>query len=170
MVENVKNNYLKEASIQVELKNVKIENYLEFYSDGRYEFYKCSGCFGPQLGHITAKCTKIQYEGDTVKAFEVYLKEIKGFKEALWTRDKEREKLRAKEMVEAAAATAAAQARKAGRVGTAGGVAQIVKPRPPPLWRGQKFDRWKAEVISWCDHGRGNDEENFLDLIESQKE
>ena len=105
MLVNMKNNYMNEVSIQTELENVKIENYLEFYSDGRYEFYKCSGCFGPQLGHITAKCTKIQYEGDTVKAFEVYLKEIKGFKEALWKRDKEREKLRAKEIVEAAAVT-----------------------------------------------------------------
>ena len=52
MVENMKNNYLKEVSIQEELKKVKIENYLKFFGDGRYEFYKCSGCFGPQLGHI----------------------------------------------------------------------------------------------------------------------
>ena len=44
-----------------------------------------------------------------------------------------------------------------------------MKPRPPPLWTGQKFDRWKAEVISWHNHGRGNDEEKFLDLIESLK-
>ncbi len=85
-----------------------------------------------------------------MREFEVYLKEIKGFKEALWKRDKEREKLRAKEMVEAAAA---AQAGTAGTVGTAGGVAQIVKPRPPPLWTGQKFDSWKAEMISWRNHG-----------------
>ena len=84
MLQNMKNNYLKEVSIQAELENVKIENYLEFYSDGRYEFYKCSGCFGPQLGHITAKCTKLKYESDTVKEFEIYLKEIGGFKEAIW--------------------------------------------------------------------------------------
>ena len=82
----------------------------------------------------------------------------------LWRRDKEREKLRAKEMVEAAAAAAQAET-----AGTAGGVAQIVKPRPPPLWTGQKFDRWKVEVISWHNHGRGNDEEKYLDLVESLK-
>ena len=57
MLINMKNNYLKEQSIQEELKKVKIENFLEFYSDGRYEFYKCSGCFGSQLGHIAVKCT-----------------------------------------------------------------------------------------------------------------
>ena len=77
-------------------------------------------------------------------------------------------------MIDAAAATAAAAAAQTGAAGTAvagtaGGVAQIVKPRPPPLWTGQKFDRWKAEVISWCNNGRGNDEEKFLDLIESLK-
>ena len=83
MFELMKSNYLKEVSIQEELEKVKIENFLEFYSDGRYEFYKCSGCFGPQLGHIAVKCTKIKYESDTVREFEVYLKEIKGFKEAL---------------------------------------------------------------------------------------
>ena len=146
---------------------MKIENYLQFYSDGRYEIYKCSVCFGPQLGHITAKCTKLKYESDTVKEFEIYLKEIKGFKEAIWRRDTEREKLRAKEIVEAAKAVE--NNISAAAVGTAGGVAQIVKPRPPPLWTGQKFDRWKVEVISWHNHSRGNDEEKYLDLIESLK-
>ena len=167
MFELMKSNYLKEVSIQEELEKVKIENFLEFYSDGRYEFYKCSGCFGPQLGHITTKCTRIKYEGDTVKEFEIYLEEIGGFKEAIWRREKElrveKEKIRAKEMVEAAAATAAAAVATAGTAGTetAGGEAQVVKPRPPPLWPGQKFDRWKVEVTSWHDHGRGNDEESF---------
>ena len=42
IVDNIKSNYLKEVSIQEELKKVKIENYLEFYSNGRYDFYKCS--------------------------------------------------------------------------------------------------------------------------------
>ena len=67
MVDNMKSNYLNEVSIQEELKKVKIENYLEFYSDGRYEFYKCLGCFGPHLGHIIAMCTKLKYESDTVR-------------------------------------------------------------------------------------------------------
>merc|ERR1712240_241211 len=71
MVDNMKSNYLKEVNIQEELEKAKIDNYLEFYSDGRYEFYKCSGCFRPGLGHITAKCTKLKYESDTVKEFEI---------------------------------------------------------------------------------------------------
>ena len=66
MVDNMKSNYLKKVSILEELKKVKIENYLKFYSDRRYEFYKCSGCFGPQLGLITAKCTRLKYEKETI--------------------------------------------------------------------------------------------------------
>ena len=166
-MENIKSNYLKEVSIQEELKKVKIENYLEFFGDGRYEFYKCSGCFGPQLGHITQKCIKLKYEKETVQDFEIYLKEIGGFKEAIWRREEEirekKEKIRAKEMVEAARAVESNTTAAAGTTG--GGVTQLVKPRPPPLWTGQKFDRWKAEVISWHNHGRGNDEEKYLYLI-----
>ena len=71
MVDNMKNNYLKEVSIQEELKKVNIQNYLEFYSDGNYEFYNCYGCLGPQSGHITAKCTKLKYESEKVKEFEI---------------------------------------------------------------------------------------------------
>ena len=83
---------------------MRIDNHLEFFSDSRYEFYKCSGCFGPQLGHITAKCTRLKYERDTILEFEIYLEEIGGFKEAIWRREKElrveKEKIRAKEMVD----------------------------------------------------------------------
>ena len=82
MLVNMKNNYMNEVSIQTELENVKIENYLEFYSDGRYEFYKCSGCFGPQLGHITAKCTKLKSESDTVKEFKIQNRVTKKDKDA----------------------------------------------------------------------------------------
>ena len=87
---------------------MKIENYLEFFDDGGYEFYKCSGCFGPKLGHITQKCPKVEYDKENLQHFEIYLKEIGGFKEAIWKRDKEKEierkKIRAKEKVEAAKA------------------------------------------------------------------
>ena len=52
MFELMKSNYLKDVGIQEELRKVNIENFLEFDSNGRYEFYKCAGCLGPQLGHI----------------------------------------------------------------------------------------------------------------------
>ena len=66
-MDNMKSNYLKEVNIQERLKNLKIEKYLEFFCDGRYEFYKCSGCLGPKLGHITQKCTKLEYDKENVQ-------------------------------------------------------------------------------------------------------
>ena len=56
-----------------------------------------------------------------------------------------------------------------GTAGVAGGTTQLVKPRPPPIWSGQKFDRWKVEVERWFENNRANDEEKFIDLLESLK-
>ena len=44
-----------------------------------------------------------------------------------------------------------------------------MKIRPPPLWSGQKFDRWKVEVERWYENNRSNDEEKYIDLLESLK-
>ena len=46
VMREVLSNSLKEVSLQEKLRNVKIENYLKFFSDGRYEFDKFRGCFG----------------------------------------------------------------------------------------------------------------------------
>ena len=59
---------------------------------------------GPRLGHITQKCPRLEYDKETVQKFEIYLKEIGGFKEAIWEREIETEKIRAKEVIEAAKA------------------------------------------------------------------
>ena len=29
---------------------------MDFDDDGKYEFARCEGCFGPLLGHMEAKC------------------------------------------------------------------------------------------------------------------
>ena len=79
----MKSNYLKEVNLQEELKNVEIENYLKYFSDCRYEFYKSPGCFGPKLGHITQKCPKVKYDRESVQEFEIYLEEVGGFKEVI---------------------------------------------------------------------------------------
>ena len=70
------------------------------------------GVYGATVGHMAAKCTKILYESDIVRQFEVYLEEIKGFKEAIWSREKEKESIMARKMIEAA--EAAAQVRTIG--------------------------------------------------------
>ena len=50
-----------------------------------------------------------------------------------------------------------------------GGVSQLAKPRLPPLWSGQKYDRWKIEVEKWNDNNKLSDEEKYVDLLESLK-
>ena len=40
------------------MKNVGVENHLEIYFDGSYEFRKCTYCDGPLLGHLKEKCPK----------------------------------------------------------------------------------------------------------------
>ena len=46
---------------------------------------------------------------------------------------------------------------------------QLVKSRQPPLWSGQKYDRWRIEVEKWYDNNKASDEEKYIDLLESLK-
>ena len=36
---------------------------------------------------------------------------------------------------------------------------QLVKPRFPPIWSGQKFDRWKKEIERWPINNKSFDED-----------
>ena len=46
---------------------------------------------------------------------------------------------------------------------------QLVKPRFPPIWSGQKFDRWKKEIERWSINNKSSDEDKYVDLLESLK-
>merc|ERR1712030_179214 len=46
---------------------------------------------------------------------------------------------------------------------------QLVKPRLPPGWSGQQFDKWRAEVEKWNENNRATDEDKFVNLVESLK-
>ena len=70
------------------MKNVVIENFLDFDLYGRYEIARCEDYNGPLMGHIKVKCPKLAYGEEDVKRFEIYLKRIGGFKEAVWAREK----------------------------------------------------------------------------------
>ena len=50
---------------------------------------------------------------------------------------------------------------------TPGATTQLVKSRQPPLWSGQKYDRWRIEVEKWYDNNKASDEEKYIDLLES---
>ena len=101
----MKSNYNKESKIEEEMEGVVIENFLDFDDDGRYKFERCEDCKGPMMGHLKVKCPKVEYSEEDVKRFERYIKNIGGFKEALWARYRkkveEAEKIRAKEFADA---------------------------------------------------------------------
>ena len=103
--------------------------------NGRYEFAKCEGCDGPLLGHQEVKCKRegVRYDPEVVKSFEHWLRRINGFREKVIARNK-------KQIEEMKVATVG---------GTPGGTTQLTKPRLPPLWAGQNFDRRRIEVERW---------------------
>ena len=80
-MDNIKSNYKKVSEIQEELKNVNIENHLEFNYQGDYVFKKCEYFDGRLLGHITQKCPRLDYDENAVKKFETHLKSMGGFSE-----------------------------------------------------------------------------------------
>ena len=49
-------NYMSKTEIGGELKYVGLKNFLDFDSNGRYEFARCERCDGPLLGYLEPKC------------------------------------------------------------------------------------------------------------------
>ena len=73
-MDRIKKNYRSVMEIMEEIKHVDIGNFLDFDDDGKYEFARCEGWFGPFLGHIEAKCTGkegVRYGSEAVKIFEI---------------------------------------------------------------------------------------------------
>merc|ERR1712080_108459 len=46
---------------------------------------------------------------------------------------------------------------------------QLVKAKQPPLFVGQRFDRWRLEVERWSENNKASEEDKFTDLMESLK-
>ena len=46
---------------------------------------------------------------------------------------------------------------------------QLVKSRWPPVWVGQKFDKWRLEINKWKENNKSTEEDKFVDLLESLK-
>ena len=44
---------------------------------------------------------------------------------------------------------------------------QLVKSRALPAWIGQKFDKWKQEILKWGENNRATEEDKYNDLLES---
>ena len=133
----MKNKYLNIEQIAGKLKTETLEDYLKFKSNGEYEFLSCENCDGPMLGHQITKCTGLEesYDEKTIAKFENWLERIPELKKQL--------KERALNEADRAART---QAEILGRVmrdtQEARNTTQLVKPRLPPGWSGQRFDKW----------------------------
>ena len=149
-MENMKKNHASMDAIAEELKNIGIETFLDFYANDDYEFQRCEDCDGPLLGHLEVKCTVkegVRYGPEVLKSFENWLKRIPGFRDQLKIRQQNEKNLRASaigEYVRIAIESVEVKNRP-------GGVSQLAKPRLPPLWSGQKYDRWKIEVEKWSE-------------------
>ena len=46
---------------------------------------------------------------------------------------------------------------------------QLVKSRWPPVWIGQKFDKWRLEIEKWKENNKSSEEDKYVDLLESLK-
>ena len=148
----MKSKYLNEEQIAGKLRAEGLEDYLKFKSNGEYEFLDCENCDGPMLGHQITKCTGLEesYDEKTIAKFEKWLERIPEFKKQV--------KERAVKEADRAAQT---QAEILGRVmrdtQEARNTTQLVKPRLPPGWSGQRFDKWRAEVAKWSENNRATE-------------
>ena len=128
--------------IEEELRNMNLENFLDFNRNGRYELARGEGCDGPLLGHLEVQCGST--EGVRYGSEAVRLNRVSGFREAVIARDNKmeemrearenkKEEIRAGKFVEAMKLALVSKEQK----DRPGATTQLVKPRFPPLWYGQ---------------------------------
>ena len=132
----MKSKYLNVEQITVRLRSDTVEEYLEFNPNG-YEFLGCEDCDGPMLGHQINKCSSLQesYDKKTIAKFKEWLRNIPEFRKQL--------KERAINIADGAAKTQAdIMSRVMKDTQEARNTTQLVKPRAPPGWSGQRVDKW----------------------------
>ena len=136
-IDIIKSDYLTVENITTKLRADGLQEYLKFKSNGEYEYLECENCDGPMLGHQVAKCRHNEgYEEKTLVRFKKWLDKIPELRKQL--------EERAREMADRATGN---QAEMMGRViwdaTEARGTTQLVKARQPPVWTGQRFDKWR---------------------------
>ena len=144
-MESIKKNYLKQEDITINIKAHGLEEYVELKNNGEYQFFKCEDCDGPILGHIQAKC-KDNYDDRTITKFEGWLKRIPEFRthikertQAIRNQDSETQANILSHAVRQIVAETAPNP-------TTNPTTQLVISRWPPIWTGQKFDKWRTEI------------------------
>ena len=75
---------VKKEDIEKELKNVGIENFVEFIANDEYVFGKYEKCEGPLIGHMEVKCRgeNVRYGLEAIRSFEHWVKRMPAFKQA----------------------------------------------------------------------------------------
>ena len=168
-MEDIKKNNQSQDDVEEEHKHMGLENFPDFNANNEYTFVQCENCDGPILGHIEVKCGSREgdrYEVDVVRSFENWIKRIPALRVALIARNQNKvDIISAKigEYVKIAIESAEKKNRPEVKA------TQLMKPRTPPLWSGQEYDRWKIKVEKWYDNNKSTDEEKYNDLLESLK-
>ena len=124
-MDSILTNYKRDSDIETELGNVDIENFVEFDYSGNYTFRECEYCTGPLLGHIQAKCSKLEYDEKIVRRYQTKIKNMQSFR----TKIKEREEKHRKKVAE--------WSRTETRTN---GVAELRKQRHAPIWTGYRYE------------------------------
>ena len=108
----MKKNYYPLEDIEAELKNVALDNFLNFNTNDNFQFAR--------------------YESELVRSFENWLKRVTGFREAVNARQQKKEEMRSAKIGEYLKIGIETIDKKS----RLGATTQLTKPRFPPLWSG----------------------------------
>ena len=101
----------------------------------------------------------MRYEDVLVKGFKDKLKAVDGFRKILKKHIEAEKEKEAKNKVRDIADTVKAVIENKDRKEK--GTTQLVKPRFPPIWSGQKFDRYKKEIETWSANNKSTEEDKY---------
>ena len=65
-MEGINKNYGLLTEIEEDIKNMDLENFLEFDLNGRYDFTRCEDCNGPLFRHTRVKYSGKEYTGPSL--------------------------------------------------------------------------------------------------------
>ena len=87
-IDEMKSDYMTKEQITTKLRADGLEDYLEFKSNGDYDYLECEYCDGPMLGHKAAECRYGQwYDETTRRKFKKWLDRIPELRRLLEIRE-----------------------------------------------------------------------------------
>ena len=176
-LKRITDNYKNDYEIANELDTVTdLEQFLEYDNEGNYKFVYFYKCNGPKLRHKKEKCGQTEpYNEGLVKLMVDKIRGIYRFRKAVKDckiQELERESLKQKreqEEVRLRELKLMMDEMIRMNVKKEGTMIQMIKGKKPPIWSGQKYERFKDEVERWAQNNKAT-EEKFSELIESLKQ